>query len=239
MKKITFIFIGTVLLGSVGFASASLTTTISVTATAQTTHYGYISGQDYTFNFTINPNFTQNLPFSNSGGGANSWFDTSPSNLLFSQVTGGGLSGTYAPSNPFYYISTTTKPKDPFMGVDNMNYGMEIHLGDSTGLTDSSGHAVHLISATQLVADGTMFKGDAYTDPASYFAAYAGTYTTPGTRASLIISYGGMDQEAFTPVSTTISSSGLAAVPEPTTLLSTLALVSSGLLLRRRGKCSL
>jgi formylglycine-generating enzyme required for sulfatase activity len=36
-----------------------------------------------------------------------------------------------------------------------------------------------------------------------------------------------------------VASSELAAVPEPTTLLSTLALVSSGLLLRRRGKVSL
>ena len=35
-----------------------------------------------------------------------------------------------------------------------------------------------------------------------------------------------------------VASSELAAVPEPTTLLSTLALVSSGLLLRRRGKIS-
>jgi formylglycine-generating enzyme required for sulfatase activity len=36
-----------------------------------------------------------------------------------------------------------------------------------------------------------------------------------------------------------VASSELAAVPEPTTLLSTLALVSSGLLLRRRGRISL
>jgi formylglycine-generating enzyme required for sulfatase activity len=36
-----------------------------------------------------------------------------------------------------------------------------------------------------------------------------------------------------------VASSELAAVPEPTSLLSTLALVSSGLLLRRRGKVSL
>jgi hypothetical protein len=36
-----------------------------------------------------------------------------------------------------------------------------------------------------------------------------------------------------------VASSELAAVPEPTSLLSTLALVSSGLLLRRRGKGSL
>ena len=36
-----------------------------------------------------------------------------------------------------------------------------------------------------------------------------------------------------------VASSELAAIPEPTTLLSTLALVSSGLLLRRRGKVSL
>jgi hypothetical protein len=36
-----------------------------------------------------------------------------------------------------------------------------------------------------------------------------------------------------------VASSELAAVPEPASLLSTLALVSSGLLLRRRGKVSL
>ncbi len=36
-----------------------------------------------------------------------------------------------------------------------------------------------------------------------------------------------------------VASSELAAVREPTSLLSTLALVSSGLLLRRRGKVSL
>ena len=49
-------------------------------------------------------------------------------------------------------------------------------------------------------------------------------------------SYGPADEPLF--VGFRVASSELAAVPEPTSLLSTLALVSSGLLLRRRGKGS-
>jgi len=50
--------------------------------------------------------------------------------------------------------------------------------------------------------------------------------------------YGGPSVEYFE-FGFRVASSELAAVPEPTSLLSTLALVSSGLLLRRRGKISL
>ena len=51
--------------------------------------------------------------------------------------------------------------------------------------------------------------------------------------------YSGPSFENYILVGVRVASSELAAVPEPASLLSTLALVSSGLLLRRRGKVSL
>ena len=122
--------------------------------------------------------------------------------------------------------------------------------GTSGAVYNGQSSPADITSAGDLSPYGTMGQGGNVWDwmethysgtndaSASARGLRGGSWGNVGYLASSARNGSGPSDEIYI-VGFRVASSELAAVPEPTTLLSTLALVSSGLLLRRRGKGSL
>jgi len=150
-----------------------------------------------------------------------------------------------------YYSGTGSTYFDYPTGSDSAPTAVASGTTSGTAVYNGQSGPADITSAGGLSHYGTMGQGGNAWEWME--TNYSGTNDSSGSSRGLrggswdIDGYGlassfrdGLDPSGeYYVVGFRVASSELAAVPEPTSLLSTLALVSSGLLLRRRGKVSL
>jgi hypothetical protein len=210
-------------------STAHAQVTISVTGTADATGLGYTLGQTYTFTYTIAPSVTSN-GFSFSNATNTLWYDYNLSHdPLFTSVTAPGLAGTFTrppgTTDPHSFIQI----RHP-SGVDTLEVSASSQSGD-IGLT-VSGFAVQY-AYFYLTNAGTAFAyPGTYTDPATFFQSYTGTYNTTAGATHYLDIYAptGSPTHAYF----TISSLTIAAVPEPSTYAAFAGAAALGLAFLRR-----
>jgi len=193
----------------------------TLTGTANSTMYGYTSGQSYSFNWIVNSGFTNN-PSSEFTASKNLWTDELVSEApIFSALSGDGLTGSW--------VRPTVGEDDPWsliqiFNASSINLTAGNDAGYSTGF-NANGTAIREI--TGLAVIGNIFSFPAsYTDPNVYFASRTGTYSPSSGNIQLVPVSG--PAVTFNATSFTIST-----IPEPSTaLLTGLGLVA--LIFRRR-----
>ena len=207
--RLTQTFLAVVLLaGSALVAPAQVT--FNVTATADSTGFGYTAGQTVHFIFQTT---TANIS-GNAGSGFNAsqnyWVEDFTSSVqLFTSVSGTGLAGTFtrptaSSGDPFSVVAAYPPGYSQLTLLASAETG-----GSSIGLT-AGGYAVTSLRADLLDWGQTFTMPGVYTPLATYFASYAGTHAlNPGGYVEFFAAGSPVD---FTPTSITIS-----AVPESST----------------------
>ena len=180
---------------------------ISITGTADTTEMGYTAASTYTFNWVINDVYP-------SGNGdsfndtRNRWSSEETTDFaLWTSVSGDGLAGTYTrPSGTSWA---------PYGSIYNETNFFRVTAGNDDSATSSMGLTVNGIEA-QYIEISNLYLGislalpETFTNPADYFANYAGTYTP--TSGGVTIQDESGNEIDFTATSVTIG-----VVPEPAT----------------------
>jgi len=180
---------------------------ISITGTASSSALGYTTGQSYTFNWLLSETYTQHDYdwFSSDGLQYTEMVGGDP--LLFSEVSGDGISGTYIASGaPYTYIGGWATGGAHFSFLA----GTENSGAAPMGLT-ANGEGVRFVEANNITIGDLVFP-ESYVRPTDFFAGYTGTYVSGG---EMVLKSSLAGNVNFTPTSVTI-----AAVPEPATALS-------------------
>lgn len=182
---------------------------ISITGTADTTSMGYTAASSYTFNWVINDAYSS----ANSGDAFSStrnfWnSENTTDTALWSSVSGDGLAGTY--SRP---SGSTWAPWERLESTDDTE--LNIIAANDDVAASSMGLTVNGIEVQRIRIDGidlgiSFDYPEAFTNPADYFADYAGTYTP--TSEKVYIRDESSNDIYFTATSVTIG-----VVPEPAT----------------------
>lgn len=199
---------------------------ISVTGTANSTDWGYVAGQSYSFHWTVNEHFENNshsVFYNNGNFWEDEWLDETP---VFTDVSGDGLVGAWerpmtrahSPSSGLWaYNANTSLDSMKLRAADDTSVGIGLSAG---------GYQVDELWC-QVYTGAGLFAFDAlFISPTHYFEDYAGTYE--GLSGILALNSTSGAGIAFSPKSLTI-----AAVPEPASLGS-LLLAAGGLLGIRR-----
>jgi hypothetical protein len=216
-------------LGGLAGTAGAAPISFSVTGTAKTNLYGYVTGQSYTFNWIMNVDFTNNASsFFNSVD--NYWSDELVSEApIFTDVSGDGLTGSWqrpivAEDDPYSVIEAGND-----FGTHHFTLRADTDGAYSIGLQANGTDVVGIEAAVLRIGNIFSCPGS-YTDPTSYFAGLTGTYTPIFGLISLYT----VNPEvlSFTPTSVTIS-----AIPEPSTaFLTGLGLVALFFHRRRRAR---
>ncbi len=201
---------------------------IAVTGTADSTDLGYLSGQSYTFTWTISDGYSgsSNDSFNST---SNSWYaEVTSDPILYGSLSGDGLVGTYSrvsgtPGAPWEYATAEAPAGNPmtldlFIGNDdapNSNHGLTVNGTD-----------LRYIDASSIEIIDSFAFPESFTNPASYFSSYAGTYAAENGWISVVDT--NWDMVDFTVTNVTIT-------PEPATM-SLLALGGMAILKRRKRK---
>jgi hypothetical protein len=181
---------------------------LAVTGTAQESKWGYVTGQAYTFQWTINASFTDtgDCFFDDSD---NYWSDQETSDTpTLSACGGSGLGGAW--------VRPTSQPGDPYSYIEVFNDRLTVHAGnDGTygiGLT-AGGNAVSVLRAYNVAPAIAFDYPGAFTNPDTYFSAYPGTYPlSPGPEAGIVVGTVDAEYLFFTP------SSAQVLIPEASAL---------------------
>ena len=180
---------------------------LSVTGTAQTTEMGYTTGQGYTFNWVLTDGYT--------GGSGDSfsttydrWHaDTTSDPVLWTSVSGDGLSGTY--SRP------SGSANAPFEWLSSYSSGLEVIANNDNTLGSSMGLTVNGVEVSSVHVWGINIPGrvlsDSFVNPAAHLATVVGTYAL--SSGTMRVRDESSNSIIFTPTSATIT-----AIPEPGTL---------------------
>lgn len=139
--------------------------------------------------------------------------------MLFSSISGDGLSGTLTqPSSPYSYLWTQETGSPDGLGLAERSYS-------SNGLT-VNGEELDELSAGGLYFEDFTFPAT-YVDPTAYFSSHTGSYT-PQPGGQILVRGDISGPLAFTPTNVTIE-----AIPEPATL-AFVGIFGGGLWLVRR-----
>lgn len=212
------------LMSSAGTAGAAIAIQISFTGTATSDNYGYIAGESYTFDFTVNSAFTE-TSYSAFDGTMNYWVDEFVSDTpIFTDVSGDGMTGSWqrpvaAEGDPWNNIETRTWTGQPELAVIASNDG-DYPIGLQIGGVD-----VESVTAMARIGNIFSFPGT-YTNPAAYFAGLTGTY--PANGEYLFIYTVNPQVMGFS-----INSVTIGVIPEPATA-ALMACAGWALLMRRR-----
>ena len=201
----------------------------SITGTADETTMGYTLGQSYTFIWILNDAYTSGSGDDYFSTTYNSWMAEQTSDpVLWSSVSGDGFLGTY--SRP------SGNSEDPYDNLETVNDqdGDTFSLlasNDNNENTSDLGLTVDGVDLLEISADqidiGVDFAfSGAYSNPADYWATYAGTYT-PTDGYIVILNEEGSEIK-LTPTSVTIGT-----VPEPATALLMAFVAGLGFIIRR------
>lgn len=206
-----------------------------MTATANSTGYGYAAGQSYHFIFTLAPSVGINAE-TNYGLGAYTWGEENTGeDAIWASVSGSGVTGTYARptssfNDPYSGLSAHGNFLELFAAADASN--VDLKTPDGTTLLRS-------IDATDLSLNlgGPNFPlpvqpNPVYVDPNYYFPAYTGSYNmeTQSGHNELDV----RDVTFATLMSFTTTNLTISAVPEPATYAVLLGVASLVLVARRR-----
>jgi len=196
---------------------------VTITGTADTTEMGYTQSQSYTFNWVVNDGFDGGI-LDNFSGGQNYWRAHVTSDpLLWSSISGDGLSGTYSRPSGWYYA-----PYD-ILNADSAGLGLYAHNDDPGGSTMGltvDGTEVWIINAYALDIPGLDYSDTSFVNPASWLADYGGTHAL--SSGNVLIQDLSNQSISFTATSASIN-----IVPEPASL-GLLGLVSGGIYFARR-----
>ncbi len=226
-KKYIFVLLTVGLMGQLAFADLIQ---ISITGTAESTTMGYTSGQSYTFNWVVNDGYTAGSGDDYFDSTDNYWASEQTSDpVLWASISGDGLVGTY--SRP------SGNPEDPYDSLESVNdddIDIFYLLASNDNNEDTSnlgltvnGRDLLEISATDIDIGVNLDFPGTYSNPADYWATYAGTYT-PEPGGSVLIYDKTWAGIYFTATGITIQ-----AIPEPATL-TFIGLFGGGLIVFRR-----
>ncbi|ARN57226.1 PEP-CTERM sorting domain-containing protein [Sedimentisphaera salicampi] len=214
-----------VMLAAVSVQAAYVSVTFS--ATADSTNFGYTQGESYSFTWVVNDGFTGggNDSFTTAEGGGeniNYWEEYHASDpMLIADFSGDGLSGTYERASGPYGLIIAEDDDLKNVSVSDIYYG-------ASGLT-AQGSSLYGAGAKELEVTGfsNTFTGE-FVNPAEYLAQREGTYDV--TSGDLYLSFkdgvGAPTSFYFTPDEFTIEE-----VPEPATMA---LLGLGGLFIRRK-----
>ena len=195
----------------------------------------YTAGQDYTFSFTLNPNFIGTNTYPNSfDAGAHVWGQETTGQPLYLNITGSGLSGTWQTPNstldaPASYISAFS-PSGLLLYVSTDELPYPVALSVST--------INPALSITSIQVELNTFDlsalnfGTQFVDTTTFFSPLSGTnldQTSSSLNFGLITLINGqIDQPSMPFTITNVQiSGGAAAIPEPRTY----ALIAAGVVL--------
>lgn len=180
----------------------------SLTGKPDTSMYGYVVGQSYTFNWVLNSAFTNNAS-STFDSTQNRWLEELASETsLFSGVNGDGLTGQWirpaaSAGDPFSLVQVNL-----FSSAQWLNIDVGTDDWHPVGLQASGTDIASMTGASIRIGNIFSFPGT-YTDPDDYFAGVLGTY--PAAQGAI----------AMYPVSGSalyfdLDTVSISAVPEPT-----------------------
>lgn len=198
----------------------------TVTATADSTAYGFTSGQSYTFNYWLN-DFAPTAPEGHASGSYYFWYDESVSvdPQLWADMTGSGLVG------PYTRPSSSDWSPYSFIRADNNSSQLALYAGvdssmSDTGLT-SGGVNIGTVSFS-VDLPGVSFDADGVTlpDPTTYFSGYMGSYAITSSNSAYV--WGDSGPLNFTPTQVVIG------VPEPSSYAALFGALTLGFVFWRR-----
>jgi hypothetical protein len=196
----------------------------TVTATANSSVYGYTAGQSYTFVFTAGSSFGPN-GMSAFDSSQNFWLEeTTTEDQLWSSVSGTGALGTY--------VRPTSTSDAPYSNLATYTGNRLVLLAGADigtiGVTAPSGSALKRVEFDLTGLTGFAFPGT-YSQPNSYFSVYNGSYTPSGSISGVVVVAGDFTSYGFT-----VSGVSIGAVPEPATYAALAGVAVLGCALWRR-----
>jgi len=198
--------------------------TLTFTATADASGYGYTSGVSYTFSYTTGASYPTADSFDTTtfNGSSNVWGDNDDSDpALWTSIGGTGLLGTYTRDADTVSVLTSAST---YTQITAYNPSLDNGLRTLSGATLNNAY-VYIDGS---VANPT-FSGS-YVSPAAYFSSRTGDYATSGSSIRLYYTSG--DWVNFTVTNFNVSSA--AAVPEPATYAALAGLGAFGVALWRK-----
>lgn len=233
MKSIIRTVGAVALLGLAHLASAQ--TTFTLTTNALSTTDGYITGNSYTFVFTLGSGSSFSGAYTTD---RTSFQDESTAdNQLWSSVGGTGLLGTYARAvgnlyDPFNIAGAELPPNNANQSL-YLVAGTDAIVTPTIGVTALSGTALSWIEVNivdTVLPSWTMAPSG--TAPSTFFASYAGTYTGFTPDDDYVALYSAADGQRL--LYFEVTSLAISAVPEPSTYAALVGLAALGFVAWRR-----
>lgn len=205
MKKITYLAI-LLLLNSTTIAAPIQ---FIVTGTADSSDFGYIQGESYSFAFMLNDSYTGGSGDSFSSTHS-SWNQSTDSDLnIFTSVTGESLTGTYTPSFAplpavsYYALSfgegwTGEQQLSLIANTDDFSYDI--------GLKTPNGSDVSALKIELILSDLAFVHSNHFVNPVDAWNPYLGTYAITGSNFEFRCELVGDGRFDFTPTSLAILS---------------------------------
>jgi PEP-CTERM motif len=221
MKQIKFnrslvsLITGTLLLAAPGLRADSLIMSVTGTADWGGTPYGYIHGQDYTFDFTLNSQLTTPQDRFSPSYARFSTLWLAPT--IFTSITGDGLNGTYFDGQSETVIRQLSN------GVSTVNITDYPDRAPTNSLTMGSSN-IWQIGFSNIGISAPFRSYNSRVTVGEYFSGLDGIYAVTGSYPTFSFSDINGKGISFAATSITISGSGsyapapVSAVPEPSSL---------------------